>query len=92
MVLGAFLNPFLEEAGLIDKNDASDPMAAATGFADAAILADFFVSGAEVVGEMGGGIDMQAALPQPAPELAPTPGPLQAAPNTLMTPDMNMGP
>ena len=39
MVLGAFLNPFLEEAGLIDKNDASDPMAAATGFAEEAAQA-----------------------------------------------------
>ena len=76
MFLG-MLKPLIEEAELIDPNDASDPMAGAIGLADATMVADFFANGAEAVGGIGEGIDFasmapEAPAPAPTPEMAPS--------------------
>ncbi len=69
-----FFKPLLKEAGLIDENNASDPMNAAIGLADTAMLAQFLQDGIEAVGGMRDGANFSAVLPQtaPAPEIAPT--------------------
>mgnify|MGYP000035287114 FL=1 len=48
-----FFKPLLEEAELIDPNNASDPMAGTVGMADNYALAEFAAYGVEAVGGMG---------------------------------------
>jgi len=68
-----FFKPLLEEAELIDPNNASDPMAGAVGIADAGAFAEFAAYGVEAVGGMGDGINVANAMPTPTPalEIAP---------------------
>ena len=64
-----FFKPLLEEAELIDPNNASDPMAGTVGMADNYALAEFAAYGVEAVGGMGDGINMANAMPSPQPAM-----------------------
>lgn len=88
MFLG-FLKPLLEEADLINENDASDPMNTTIGLADTAAMTEFMTSGFESVGGMGDGINFDAITPQ-TPELAPTIAP-QTPTLAGNAPGMDMG-
>lgn len=88
MLMG-FFKPLLGEAGLIDENNASDPMNAAISLADAAAFAEFAVHGVEAVGGMGDGIDFSGVMPAPDP--APTIAPQAPTLQTANIPNMEMG-
>ncbi len=91
-MLMSLFKPLLEEGGLIDKNDASDPMNAAIGLADTTALIEFAKDGIETVGGMGDGIDFSGVMPAPtpAPAMEPVTPTLQAQNLPDMT--MKMGP
>ncbi len=86
-----FFKPLLNEAGLLDKNNASDPMGSMCSIADAAMVTNFMALGADAVGGMGEGIDFSGVMPAatPAPTLANAPAMNVSAAPAIPTPSLN---